>query len=446
MQADILIKNGTIVLFDRLLHGDIQIRNGFIYAIGNYQPAVRGKIEIDATGKYILPGFIDIHTHGANGFDFTNGRFDQEKGSFLKDQKNYHFGLQQAIQKYLATGTTGVVLATVSAPDEELIQSFEYFDQFLKNYAAEAPHNLLGILVEGTFIKDKAFAGAQNPDFFQSPSIALFEKYQSAAGGRIRSVNVTPEYDATALELIDYLSRKNILVCAGHTGATADEYLTAVQKGLRVALHFLNGPTGSSTKPFGHGGAIQAVLRSHDVFAELITDGYHVDPLYVREVIHRKGLQRIIAITDSMFVTGLEDIATFIISGVLGRVSANRRYLEVVGSQNTLFGSVLTMDVAFSNIISWLTKSVEGIWREHLPAVSFEDALIQATWMCSRNPAKVLKIMRPEVHYYRQDLNQYTGSLDVGKRADILVTTIRGEPGKYNIKVENVILKGHFIS
>ena len=156
-------------------------------------------------------------------------------------------------------------------------------------------------------------------------------------GNLIKNVNVVPEHGESALELIEYLTRENVVSGAGHTGATADQYNDAVEKGLRIAIHFLNGPTGSSTKPFGHGGAIQAVLRSSDVFAELIMDGYHVDPIYVREVLQRKGLTRVIAITDSMFVTGMDEIETFIVSGVLGRVSPNRQYLEVVGAENAAF-------------------------------------------------------------------------------------------------------------
>lgn len=442
MKTDILIRNGNIVLFDRVIVGDLLVQDGIIHAIGKAETPVTGKIEIDATQKYIIPGFIDIHTHGTAGFDLTNGLFDVPSRTFKKDAASFRDGLRRATQTYLASGTTRAILATVSAPTEELLESFNLLNSYLDD-ATEPFRNLIGgVLLEGTFIKNPAFAGAQNPKFFSEPSIELFRRLQTGAQGRIRSVNVTPEFGDEALALIEYLTRSQVIAAAGHTGALADEYLRAVEKGLRVAIHFLNGPTGSSTKPFGHGGAIQAVLRSQEVFAELITDGYHVDPIYVREVLRRKGLIRTLAISDSMFITGLEDIDTFVVSGVLGRVSANRRYLEVVGTQNTLFGSVLRMDQAFSNIISWLTTEMQGIWFDHHPALPFRDALIQATWLCSRNPAKALRMLRPETRYLGQDLSDFTGSLEIGKSADLLVVSVEGDPGNYALNVEQVIFKG----
>lgn len=442
MKTDILIKNGTIVLFDRIIIGDIQIQDGTIHAIGKSNEPVAGEVEIDATGKYIVPGFIDIHTHGSGGFDFTNGFFDKKSGSFKKDPSHFREGLKRTTQNFIESGTTRAILATVSAPAEELIQSFEYLNDFLDDQTEIWSQVIAGILVEGTFIQNPDFAGAQNPKYFNTPSIELFKRLQTAAKGRIRSVNVTPEFGEDALALIEYLSQNNVVAGAGHTGAYADEYLNAVKKGLRVAIHFLNGPTGGSTKPFGHGGAIQAVLRSQEIFAEMITDGYHVDPIYVREVLRRKGLIRTMAITDSMFITGMEDIDTFVVSGVLGRVSDNRRYLEVVGTKNTLFGSVLRMDTAFANIISWLTTEMEGIWFEHHHALPFQEALIQATWLCSRNPAKALHMMRPEILYRGQNLSRFTGSLEIGKSADLVVASIEGEPGNYSFNVENVVFKG----
>lgn len=446
MGNKIIIKAGSIVLFDRIISGDIEVENGIITALGKIDKPNAQAIEIDASGKYVLPGFIDIHTHGTNGFDLTNGLFSEETGKFLTDETNFIKGIQHAIQKYLERGTTRFFLATVSASESHLARVLTFLSNFMKEQAEQRRNTpISGVLLEGTFIKKKQFAGAQNAEYFQEPSIALFERLQAAANGLIRSVNIVPEFEESALKLIEYLCEKNVVCGAGHTGATADQYNRAIETGLRIAIHFLNGPTGSSTKPFGHGGAIQAVVRSNNVFAELIMDGYHVDPIYIREVIQRKGLPRIIAITDSMFATGLKNIQTFIVSGVLGKVSDNRQYLEVVGSENALFGSILTMDVAFSNIVSWLTKDMLGIWHQHHPALSLEDALIQATWMCSRNPAKALNIMRPEYQYYRQNWSQYTGSLDIGKSADIVIGSLDGEPGNYRLTVENVIVKGKIV-
>ena len=446
MDNRIIIKNGSIILFDRIISGDIEVKDGIITALGKdggHRP--RGR-EIDATGKYVLPGFIDIHTHGIYGFDLTNGLFSRETSKFLTDEANFIKGIQGATQKYLEKGATRIVLATVSASESHLKRTLRFLSNFVEEQKKEKLDTpISGVLLEGTFIKNKQFAGAQNADYFQDPSIELFERLQAAANGLIRCVNIVPEFGESALKLIEYLHSQKIVCGAGHTGATADQYNRAIESGLRIAIHFLNGPTGSSTKPFGHGGVIQAVVRSNDVFAELIMDGYHVDPIYIREVIQRKGRTRIIAITDSMFAAGLENIETFILSGVFGKVSENRQYLEVVGTENALFGSILTMDVAFSNIVSWLTQDMPGIWHQHHSAMSLRDALIEASWMCSRNPAKALNMMRPEYQHHQQNLSQYTGSLDIGKSADIVIGSLDGEPGNYRLTVENVLFKGKIV-
>jgi len=138
------------------------------------------------------------------------------------------------------------------------------------------------------------------------------------------------------------------------------------------------------------------VLRSDEVSAEIIADGYHVDKSYAMDTIKRKGFERVVAVTDSMFPTMLEGVKKFSMLGVDGEVSPNREYLQIAERGDALFGSTLTMDKAFSNILSWLTEPIEGVWyRSHEP-LSFEEALSKASDMCSRNPARVGGIFEPK--------------------------------------------------
>jgi N-acetylglucosamine-6-phosphate deacetylase len=232
---------------------------------------------------------------------------------------------------------------------------------------------------------------------------------------------------------------------AGHTDADADEYFRAVDHGLKIAIHFTNGPTGSTFKPFGGGGVLQAVLGSRKVFAELIVDGYHVSPAYILDIIKRKGRDRVVAVSDSMFVTGDKSVSDFTVSGIAGRRSDNGHYLEVVGKHRTLFGSVLTMPLAFANLVSWMTKPLRGIWNDVHEPVDLEDAVLAATHFCSVNPAKVLGIFDPPSRRLGQDISMYTGGIQVGKRADIALVRLHGEPGAYTLTPDHVLIKGQLV-
>ena len=222
-----------------------------------------------------------------------------------------------------------------------------------------------GIYIEGTFIKEKASRGAHNPKHFQTPSVRLFKKLQLAAKGNIRIVNVAPEWDAPALTLIEYLSSQGIVCATGHSIATGAQYQTAIDRGSTLAVHVMNGFSSSSAKPFHGGGVLETILQSDRVYAEIIADGFHVDKRYVMDIIERKGIDRCVIITDSMFVSGMESMKAFQMSGVKGRVSNGGEYIHIADRGDALYGSVLTMDRAFQNVMNWLmipmARSLEPI-------------------------------------------------------------------------------------
>jgi N-acetylglucosamine-6-phosphate deacetylase len=278
-------------------------------------------------------------------------------------------------------------------------------------------------------MKNPAYRGAHNPDYFYPADPGIFDTLQSAAENRIRVVNIPPEHGAAGLELIRYLSEKNVICAAGHTGATANKYKKAMEAGLTLAIHFLNGPTGSSSKPFDGGGAVEAILQSDAVHLELITDGYHVSKPYVLDTIARKGEDRVAVITDCMFLTGLQDTVTFNMFGIDGRVSQNREYLQVADQENILFGSVLTMDKAFSNILTWMTSDSPGIWQRMHEARPFEQALVAASKMCSTTPAEIVRL-------------DDRGEITEGKRADLIVASIEQKQAAWDLRPETVFSNG----
>lgn len=438
-----IIENGNVVFPEVVKQRQIVIEDGIISYVGDHPKFDENDTIIDAKGKYILPGFIDIHTNGAVGYDVSGGFYDAARQKFLMDPHLLAKGLTSALDFYLSKGTTKAVFSSIAAPMEQLQASFQFVDQYLRDPSSPLSKDVVaGLYVEGTFMKYEEFRGAQNPEYFFAPTIENFEKLSQASGGRVKVVNVPPEHEAAGLGLIRYLGENNIIAAAGHTGATALQYEAAVQNGLSLAVHFLNGPTGSSTKPFDDGGAVEAVLRAGEVHVELITDGYHVSPPYVLDTIQRKGFRKSIIITDSMFLTGMKGISDFEMFGIKGRVSDNREFLQVVASKNTLFGSILTMDKAFANVLTWLTRPMKGIWNAMHPPMDFRTALINTSRMCSQTPARLLGIYRPDERTLNQDLSEYTGSIEVGKKADILIAAIAEEKEKYNVEIETVFLRG----
>lgn len=438
-----IIRGVSAALPTRVVETDILVKDGVIERIARNISPREGFEEIEARGMYALPGFVDIHCHGGRLFDATLGRYQPESDSFESSEQGYREGLMEFLESAESHGTTTQLLATAAAPPNELKRSLD----ILGTHCASEDNGrqgalLAGIFIEGSFIKNPEYAGAQNPEFFNTPSTQMFHELNNAAQGTIKYVNIAPEHEEPAFELIKHLKDRNVLVGAGHTEATGDQYARAVENGLRVAVHFTNGPTGGSYKPFNGGGAIEAVLRTNDVFAELITDAYHINPAYVMDIIARKGFERIIVVTDSMFPTDSPGIDEFSLMGVKGKVSENGTHLRVAEKRNTLFGSVLTMDRAFSNILSWMTIEMPGVWRaKHYP-LAFDIALTRASRMLSENPAQALGIFSPDSGILGEDPSVYTGSIEMGKRADILLADIKGEAGDYSLSVRETFIGG----
>ena len=441
-----LIKNVHIVKPLRVLEGDLGLENGVITYIGEPVRPPAGCRVIDGSGLFAVPGFIDVHTHGASLFDLTQGLYDPQTGTFDDSEEAYAAGIERTLEAMAAEGATRVLLATVASPIDKLLHALRCAGRYIGGDDNGRRGALLhGVLLEGTFIKYPEFAGAQNPEYFLPPSVDAFERLNDAAHGNIAYVNVVPEYGEAARPLMEHLTRQRVLIGAGHTDASAEQYAEAVRWGLKVAIHFTNGPTGSTFKPFGGGGVLQAVLGSRRVYAEIIADGYHVNPAYVLDVLWRKGLDRIIAITDSMFVTGADEIEEFELAGVKGRRSEDGRYLAVAGTRRTLFGSVLSMRVAFANFLSWLTKPMRGIWKDVHDPLDLDEAILAASHFCSVNPARAMEIFDPPNQKLGQDLSMCAGGIQVGKRGDVALIRLEGEPGAYDVQVVNTFVGGRLV-
>jgi N-acetylglucosamine-6-phosphate deacetylase len=444
MDRDFKITNVTACAPGGLVEdATIVVRDGRIVSVG-VPPGDAASVdggqspdlpEVDGGGAYALPGFIDIHCHGAGLYETGAGVFDPATGEFDSSDSAMRDGLHDYVRAKAHEGVTAYYLATSAAPVEELQRGLTFVKEYMDSDSngVEGPL-VLGALLEGTFY-NPAMAGAQDTRYAFEPARDCFDQINES--GAVKLVNVAPEYGEAACKLIDHLGEIGVVCGAGHTDATGDQFRAAVEHGLRYVIHFTNGPTGGSYKPFSGGGTIEATLQLDDVYAELICDGYHINPQYIRDIIARKGRDRVIVITDQVFVAGT-DVKTFGSGELKGEVAEDGSHVRVLGTRNTLFGSCTTMDKCFSNLMSYLTREMPGVWNRTHEALSLGDALSATSRMCSANAAKMIGLF--------DDPERGTGSLDPGKRADIVLGQLDGQPGDYRFDVQALWVGGRSIS
>jgi N-acetylglucosamine-6-phosphate deacetylase len=288
-----ILKGGSIVTPKAVLQKDLLISDGLIHfmdgASGGGLPAGISPRSVkkagvpvrDIQGKYVVPGFVDIHFHGYRLFEFTIGLYDPETAGFDSSREAYTRGFRMLRGLLPSFGVTGLYVGTFASDIENLERCFRHLREYLKESEKEISAGpgrgtrLHGGLLEGTFL-NPAMSGAQNPELVFEPSIKTFDRIKDQ--GIIRLANVVPDSGKTSCELIRSLTERGVIVGAGHTDATADQVYDAVEAGLKYIIHFTNGPTGGSYKPFGGGGAVEGILSSDDLMVELICDGYHVNP------------------------------------------------------------------------------------------------------------------------------------------------------------------------
>lgn len=319
---------------------------------------------IDAGGKNICPGFIDIHNHGAVGVDFMDA-----------DEA----GIDKILSYHARHGTTSCLATTMSAPHEKLISTCENLGRAV-SASGDGPE-ILGIHLEGPYINPEK-RGVHNYDAIRPPSVEEFRAYMEELHGSIKLLTLAPEQPG-ADKLLAECSKLNVVPAVAHSLAGYEVIQKATQ--LSHATHFFNTiPTFHHRQP----GVVGAVLDDPGFTVELIADGVHLHPVTLR-LIHRiKGADNIILITDSSPFSGLDDGEYRDRSGETIKISGQ----TITNSEGTLAGSNLTMIEAVQNM------------------VKFTDCtLIEAIRMATLNPAKLIGVDRRK------------GSLRVGKDADLVI-------------------------
>lgn len=319
----------------------------------------------DARGLMIVPGFIDTHTHGAVGVDVNGADADA----------------LEAVSRFLASHGTTAWLCSILTDTQE--QTEWCIEQFKRHRASEQRGaELVGIHLEGPFLAPE-YKGAMPERLLKKGDIALVRHYQELAEGNIRSITVAPELDGVQ-DMIPALRELGIAVGIGHSGATYGQAMRAIRLGASVGTH-----VGNAMRLFHqHEPAIFGALLESDAYCEAICDGLHLAPGTVRMYAKCKGLDRIVAITDSIMATGLPDGDYRLGVNEVVVVNGDAR----LKSNGTRAGSTLTLDRALRNMAAWLSEPVE----ELLPTLT-------------ENPAR-------EVGLWARK-----GSIDDGKDADLVL-------------------------
>ncbi|MHC1691476.1 MAG: N-acetylglucosamine-6-phosphate deacetylase [Sphaerochaetaceae bacterium] len=274
-----IIKNVKAVLKDRIQQTSILIEDGIIKAMMAPDADQDG---IDGQGLYAGPGVVDIHCHGAGGFDYMDGTVEDILGAAHSQALN---------------GTTTCLPTALTCSDNEL---FLFLDNFSKAQKARGPYaHMEGIHMEGPYF-DMEQKGAQDPRYIRNPSPEHYCAILQEAQGSIRRWSLAPEKDG-AVPFMKTLAKEGILISAGHTAATYDDISRAYDMGMNLLTHFYSGMSSITRKGgFRVLGTVESGYLIEDLCVELISDGMHLPPELLALIFKMKRHDRIIACSDSM--------------------------------------------------------------------------------------------------------------------------------------------------
>jgi len=287
-----------------------------------------GTKEVTRTDSTAIPGFLDVHVHGAGGRDVMEA-----------DQS----ALSTITGRLAAFGTTSLLATTITAGIEETCHAVEEVSKYISTqYQTNAARaEILGIHFEGPFLS-KERRGVHPTEFLRPPSAELLQRFLQAASGNARILTIAPELPG-ATPCIDAARSLGMVVSIGHTDATYEQARAAMAHGAHHATHVYN-----AMRPFTHRdpGVIGAVLTTPDVTAELIADGVHVDEIAMKVLLQAKGARGVILISDGTSATGMPD-GKYMLGGLEVTVSSG----VCRNSEGKLAGSTLTLDRALRNIV-----------------------------------------------------------------------------------------------
>jgi len=335
---------------------DGQFRAGTIYIEGDRIVDIKFG-DVPSCESYIIPGLVDIHSHGCVGHDTCDATADE---------------LRQMLEFQRSCGVTSYCPTTMTYGQDRL-------ESIIDNVKACGHENIKGIYMEGPFISMEK-KGAQNPDYIIPPNEVMLEELLDKAGGLIKVVAIAPEVEG-AVELIEKMSDR-VHFSLAHTACDYDTAVSAFEAGVTQVTHLYN-----AMQPYTHRqpGLIGAAYDTPDVFCELIADGIHIHDAVIRNTFRQLGPERVVLISDSMEATGMPDGEY-----ALGGQKVYKKGRKATLADGTIAGSASTLMDCLKYAISI--------------GVPMSDAIFAAT----RNPAKAIGIYDD------------VGSIEISKKADLV--------------------------
>lgn len=357
-----VIQSKRVYVAGQFISAQIEIEQGKIVSINNYDFKT---VDKDYGNKRIVPGFIDIHTHGAYGFDTNDANVE---------------GLIAWMEKLPNEGVTAFLPTTVTQSETVLLAALE---NVAKVHAmSKSGAEILGVHFEGPYLDD-TFKGAQPGQHITKPSVEQFKQYNAAANNLIKVITMACEHDENFM-LTKYAVGEGVLVSQGHSGATYEQAVLAIANGANSFTHAFNGMSALHHREPNVAGAL---MRS-SVYKEIIADMRHVHPAVVNSLF-KTDSSNLILITDSLSLKGMP-IGNYQLGG--NDIVMDEHGTAFIKGTNTLSGSTLKVNEGLRNLVE-------------VALVPFTEALDAATI----NPARALNV------------DDYKGKLAVNYDADVVV-------------------------
>lgn len=377
MKNKLLLKGHFLSEDGEVIDGFVYVMDGIIAGTGVVSeiPGLDDEMEVIELpeASIVVPGFIDVHIHGAGGADTMDGTTE---------------ALDTMASLLPAEGTTSFLATTITKEQDAIFSALRTVRDYAAHHNQPGKAEMLGVHLEGPFINE-AKKGAQPASYIIGPDISLFAKMQKASGDMIRLVTLAPEVE-NGMEFISYLAEHGVLSSVGHSDATHSQMAEAVKAGATHVTHLFNGMRGMHHRDPGVAGA---ALLFDELMVEMIADGIHIAPEMIDLALRAKGSEGILLITDSMRAKYLKN-GTYDLGGQEVHVADGKALLE----DGTLAGSILKMKDAVKNMMAFT-----GI------------GLAEAVKLASENPARQLGIFDRK------------GSIAKGKDADLVVLDQRYE-------------------
>jgi N-acetylglucosamine-6-phosphate deacetylase len=393
MSKRIIIQNGKVIFPDKIEENlSIVCENGKIVDIlkpGDVVP-VEGDEVIDAQGKYVSSGFIDIHTHGGGGHDFMDGTVEAYLG---------------AAEKHAQHGTTALLPTTLTSTTEELMKTFDTYREAVKQNKKGA--KFLGLHLEGPYFAYNQ-RGAQDPKYLRNPEPEEYNMILAASDDIVRW-SLAPELPG-ALEFGKVLGERKILTAVAHSDAIYEEVVDAFDAGFTLATHLYSGmSTITRRNAYRYAGVVEAAYLIDDMDVEIIADGVHLPKSLLQFVYKFKGPDRTALCTDSMRGAGMPDGESILGSLEKGQKVIIEDGVAKLPDRTAFAGSVATTDRLVRTMVEIA-----------------EVPLVDAVKMMTLTPARIMKI------------DKQKGSIQKGKDADFVIFD-------ENIHVSHTIIEGNVI-